>query len=287
MARLKLLVVTLAMLGALFGAACEGGEGDGAVVDFLEILPSDVNEIFYVNMAYLKNDGDLGNMFLLLEDTISEILSSGYGIRLDDLDLAFLAWSETDDERIFALGGLGNLGALRDELDNSAYGGGEVRGVEVWVDPATDGGAFAFLPNGNVLVTGSEDMMEDLLRRREERGSSIYDEVSNLFSSLSAESAVLHILPECISVLERIGCAFMGNSIERDNLQNKLSHVLAFESESDAEDYYGSILSTDSAYPRCEDTKYSRNGSLVTTEAVCGLITIYGPFWGFVEPLVP
>ena len=265
--RLKLIALTLAMLSALLGAACGGGGGSGEADAFLKMLPDDARGALYVNMAQVWEDGDLVHFRLMIEDQMDGDFSSDYGIRVRDV--GYIAFAEVDDYDIYVFGGLDDREALRDKLQAQGYEEKGIRGVEVWTRASKSREAFAFLPDGSVLVTENEELAEDLLRRRDRGSASLYEEVSHVASSLSTDIAVV-VKPYCPDSLD---CDFEGISFQKESSWDfRLKRVFAFSSEANAEDAYNrwvAPLTTANTY--CYNEKLSRDGSSLTYEVICDM----------------
>ena len=268
--KLKVLVVYLAALGTVFAAACGGGVGGGdAVDDFLKMLPGDAEGMIYVNVPQLLDDDELDSFRWAVYDELDDAdFLSDYGVLFSDL--AYIAFAEIDIDDIYFLGGLDAPESLMDELDEQGYDEGEIRGVEVWVDTSRYWEAFAFLPNGSVLVVEEEDLMDNLLRRRDRGSLSLYDETSGVLSRLSSQS-ILTAIGSCTS-----GCAFGGASVQKKGSRDaKVVFAEQYDSNDDAEDSYDDLLEDfaddvfDDDY--CDRPKLRRDGSVVSIEAVCSI----------------
>ncbi len=265
--KLKLVVATLAVLGALLGAACGGGGGSSEADAFLKMLPGDARGMLYVNMAQLQEDGDLRYFRRMVEGQLDDGFSSDYGINPGDV--TYIAFAEVDDYDIYVFGGPEDREALRGELRDQGYEEEEIRGIEVWVHASKYWEAFAFLPNGSVLVTEDEGLTEDLLRRRDRGSASLYDEVSDVISPLSTEIAVV-ASPYCSFSSD---CVFEGVSFEKQGSWDfKMKRVFAFGSQANAEDAYNRwVPPLDTANTYCYNEKLSRDGSSLTYEVICDM----------------
>ncbi len=265
--KLKLLVVNLVAFGALLAAACGGGgSGQGDADAFLKMLPGDAKGMLYVNMTRLQEDGDLLNFRRMVEGQLDDDFSSDYGISPGDV--TYIAFAEVGNYDVYVFGGAGNGEALRNVLQDRGYREKEIRGVEVWERASEDWEAFAFLPNGSVLLAEDEGLMEDLLRRRDRSTSSLYDEISDVMSPLSTETAML-VTPYCSFSSD---CVFEGISFEKESSWDfKLKTIIAFESEDNAEeahDHWDPVTTTNT---HCYNEKLSRAGSSVTYEVICDM----------------
>ncbi len=260
--KLRMLFVFLAMPVLLLASACGDG-ADGEVEDFLKMLPSDAEGMRFVNMAELQEDGALRSFRSLIVDRWDGIFAPGYGIR--PAGATYIAFSRVGRDRAFALGGLGGGETLRGVLQEG-YEEKEIHGVEVWRRGSGYWQAFAFLPNGTVLATEYEELMEDLLRRRDRGTPSLYDEVSDVMSPLSTEIAMV-VTPYCSFSLD---CILEGVSFEKEGLWDfRMKQVLAFESENNAEDAHARWEPSINRNPNCYNEKLGRDGSRLMYEVVC------------------
>ncbi len=264
--KLKTIVVTLAMLGAFLGAACGGGGDAGEADSFLRMLPGDAEGMLYVNMARLQEDGDLLHFRRMVEGQLDDDFSSDFGISTGDV--TYIAFAEVDDYDVYAFGGAGNGEALKNELQAQGYEEKDVRGIEVWAQTSEYWEAFAFLPNGSVLLAEDEGLMEDLLRRRDRGTSGLYDEVSDVKSPLSTEIAIV-VTPYCSFSSD---CIFEGVSFEKESSWDfKLKKVIAFESEDNAKEAHDRWSPVTTTNTHCYNEKVSRAGSSVTYEVICDM----------------
>ena len=274
--RITLIPVLLCFILAACGG---GGDGGGSVNDFMELLPRDAEGMVYVNTAQIMEDDDLRGLHReVAYEWASAEFSSDYGIRLRDT--SYVAFAEVDNDNIYALGGLevDDRDDLRDELDDYDYDEDEIRGVEVWVNTSAYLEAFAFLPNGSVLIAEYEDLMDDVLRRRERGGSSLQEEAGGLVSSLSS-GAVMVVTPYCGQVY-RSGtddCAFFGFSVEKEgSLDFKMKLVWEFEYVDEAEDLFDELeadLEEEDALidSDCDYARADQSESRVTLEITCDM----------------
>lgn len=267
MVRLELIVFTLAMLGALLGSACGGGGRAGEADAFLKVLPNDARGMLYVNMTRLQGDDDLRYFRQMIEGRLDDDFSSNYGISPGDV--TYIAFAEVGSYDVYVFGGLDDREALRGELRDQGYEEEEIRGIEVWLHTLEYWEAFAFLPNGSVMFTESEELMGDMLRRHNRGTASMYEEVSHVASSLSTDIAVV-VVPYCPDSLD---CDFEGVSFQKESSWDfKLKRVFAFSSEANAGyayDHWVPPLSNANTY--CYNEKLSRDGSSLTYEVICDM----------------
>lgn len=261
--KLKLLVVNLVAFGAILATACGGGGGGSGESDaFLRMLPGDAGGMLYVNMARLQEDGDLLYFRRMVEGQLDDDFSSDFGISPGDV--TYIAFAPG----IYVFGGAGDGEALRNVLQDRGYQKEEVRGVEVMARASENWEAFAFLPNGAVMLADDEELMEDLLRRRDRGTTSLYDEVSDVMSPLSTEIATV-VTPYCSFSSD---CIFEGVSFEKvSSWDFKLKTIIAFESEGNAEEAHDrwNPITTTNTY--CYNEKLSRDGNSVTYEVICDM----------------
>ncbi len=266
----RVFVVIMTMLCALLITSCVGGGGGGggdAVNDLLKMLPRDAEGALYVNTARLDDDDNLSDLRQDVADEWDDTnFYSNCGVRLRDL--RSIAFGEVNGDDVFILGELEDLDDLRDELDDQDYDEDEIRGVEVWLDTSEFWEAFAFLPNGSVLVAEEEDLMEDLLRRRDRGGSSMYDEVKGILPDLSAD---IYMVVGTDSDCYYSRCEVIGFSVEDASSRDfKTAFVLQFESADDADDAFESV--EDDAFDSdCDDPRGRRSGSRITIDITCDI----------------
>lgn len=213
-----LLLLAGSALLALSVAACGGG---GGPEEFMRMLSDDITRVVYSDIAAIRDDGDLRQLRRAME---SAWPFEAYYIDLRDLD--YVATSVEGSDPILFLGGLGDLDGLRDELDDLDYDDDEYRDVEIWVNGSSQWEAFAFLPGGNVL-TADYEALKDLLRRRDRGGTSFYDDIGDLWSSLPS-GVMRGIYDDC----NYRDCDFVGWSIAKENSWD-LKYTWAFEFDSD------------------------------------------------------
>ena len=257
-------VIVLLPLLLLFGVG-GGGGGGGSAENLIRMLSGDAEGVLYVDVAALEDDDDLSDLRRSVE---SDWDFDSYDIDLRNLD--YMAYAEEDGGGdVFLLGGVDDRD-LRDELDDRGYDD-EIDGVEVWVDSSSTWEAFAFLPGGGVLIAYYEEDMEDMLRRRDRGGSSLDDEMGDVWRDLP--SGYLRVglgAGNCDDTWD--GCEAAGVSLEKENSrEGKLVMLVEFDSERDAERAEDDI--EDDWFDRddCDDLAVSQSGSRVRAEVVCDL----------------
>jgi hypothetical protein len=283
--RTLLLIAGLALL-SLFVAACGGG---GGPEEFMRMLSDDATRIAYSDIAAISDDGDLRQLRRAME---SAWPFEPYYIDLRDLD--YVASSVEGSDPIVFFGGFDDLDGLRDELDDLDYDDDEYRDVEVWVNPSSQWESFAFLPGGNVLAADYE-ALKDLLRRRDRGGTSLYDDIGDLWSSLPS-GVMRGVYNDC----NYRDCDFVGWSIAKEDSRDfKYVWTFEFESDRDAqrglddiEDDFGLRNADDRRTPRptptpeesvfglrsLDDPRMSRDGRRVAVEMILDLDEIIDSF---------
>ena len=267
-----LLSVVLALLLAAALAACSGegdpGGGSGSAErgaeNFIKMLSGDAEGVANLDVAALEGDDGFSDLRRSVE---SDWDFDSYGIDL--WDLGYMAYAEEDSGGdVFLLGGADDRD-LRDELDDRGYDDDEIYGVEVWIDSSSTWEAFAFLPGGAVLIAYYEDDMEDMLQRRDRGGSSLDDELGDVWRALP--SGYLRAGgANCDDVAD--GCVGLGLSLEKENArEGKLVMLIEFDSERDAERAEDDIEDNWDDRDDCDDLAVSQSGSRVRAEVVCDL----------------
>ena len=232
----------------------------------MRMLSDDAAGVLYLDVAALDGDDDLRDLRRSVE---SDWDFDSYDLDLRDLD--YVAFSEEDGGGdVFLLSGVDDRD-LRDELDDRDYDEDEISGVEVWVDSSSTWEAFAFLPGGAVLIAYYEDDMEDMLRRRDRGGSSLDDELGDLWRELP--SGHTRVVGQGCDYAD---CDFIGISFEKKNSREvRIVLVLEFDSERDAEraeedveeDVEESVLDDED----CGDVDVRQDGRRVWAEGDCDI----------------
>lgn len=229
------------------------------------MLSDDTTRVVYSDIAAIRDDGDLRQLRKAME---SAWPFEAYYIDLRDLD--YVASSVEGSDLIFFLGGLGDLDGLRDELDDLDYDDDEYRDVEIWVNRSSQWEAFAFLPGGNVL-TADYEALKDLLRRRDRGGTSFYDDIGDLWSSLPS-GVMRGIYDDC----NYKDCDFVGWSIAKENSRDfRYAWTLEFDSDRDAERALDDI--EDDFGLRDPDDRRTRHPTPTPEEGVFGLRDLDDP----------
>ena len=257
-AALSLLLAAGACLGGGSGSAERGAD------NFIKMLSGDAESVVYLDVAALEDDDDLSDLRRSVE---SDWDFDSYDI--DPRDLDYMAYAEEDGGGdVFLLGGADDRD-LRDELDDRGYDDDEIYGVEVWIDSSSTWEAFAFLSGGAVLIAYYEDDMEDMLRRRDRGGSSLDDEVGDVWRALPS-GYLRAVGANCDDVAD--GCVGLGMSLEKENSrEGKLVMLVEFDSERDAERAEDDIEDGWDDRDDCDDLAVSQSGSRVRAEVVCDL----------------
>ncbi len=272
----RLLLGGIGALSLLLAAvACLGGGGSGAergAEDLMQMLSGDAESVAYLDVAALEDDDDFSNLRRSVE---SDWDFDSYDIDLWDLDYMALAVEDGGGD-VFLLAGADDRD-LRDELDDRGYDDDEVDGVEVWTDSSSTWVAFAFLSGGDVLIAEYEDDMEDMLRRRDRGGSSLDDEIGDVWRDLP--SGYLRMgTANCDDLAD--GCEVFGASMEkRTQREGKLVILIEFDSERNAERAEDDI-EDNWDNDDCDDPAVRQNGSRLRAEVVCDLdeFTSFGAF---------
>ena len=261
---LAAVVVLLPLL--LFGVVGGGGGGGGgSAEDLIKMLSGDAEGVLYLDVAALEDDDDLSDLRRSVE---SDWDFDSYDIDLRDLD--YMAYAEEDGGgHVYLLGGAGDRD-LRDELDDRGYDDDEIDGVEVWVDSSTTWEAFAFLPGGAVLIAYYEEDMEDMLRRRDRGGSSLDDEMGDVWRDLPSGYLRAGLgAANCDDTWD--GCEAVGVSLEKENSrEGKLVMLVEFDSERDAERAEDAI-EDDWDNDDCDNLAVRQSGSRIRAEVACAL----------------
>ena len=267
-----------ALLLLLAAGACLGGGGGGSAgggaEDFMQMLSDDARGVLYLDVAAIDGDVDLRDFRRSLE---SSWTFDSYD--LDLLDLDYVAFSEEDGGGdVYLLGGVDDRDDLKDELDDRDYDDDEIYGVEVWIDSSSTWEAFAFLPGGAVLIAYSEDDMEDMLRRRDRGGSSLDDELGDIWRELPSGHERIVIASGC----DYDDCDFYGFSVEKKNSREvRIVAVFEFESERDAERAEEDIEEDANEDEDCGDIDVKQDGRMVRVEGDCDIEEEYDSFNGF------
>lgn len=238
----------------------------------MQMLSDDAAWVLYLDVAEIDGDDDLRDFRRSLESIGG---FDDYDVDVRDLD--YMAISEEDSGGgVYLLGGVDDRD-LRDELDDRDYYDDDIYGVEVWVDSSSTWEAFAFLPGGAVLIAYSEDDMEDMLRRRDRGGSSLDDELGDVWRDLPSGYMRLVTSAEC----DYDDCEVFGFSVEKKNSREaKVVGLFEFESERDAERAEEDIEDDTNEDEDCGDADVKRDGRMVRVEGVCDLDEL-DPFGGF------
>ena len=218
----------------------------------------------YLDVAAIGGDDDLRDFRRSAESNWD---FDAYDLDFRDLD--YMAFSEEDGGGdVYLLGGVDDRD-LRDELDDRDYDDDdEIDGVEVWVDSSSTWEAFAFLPGGAVLIAYSEDDMEDMLRRRDRGGSSLDDEIGDVWRDLPSGYMRMVTSAEC----GYDDCEVFGLSLEKENSREaKIVLLFEFESERDAERAEEDIEEDSNEDEDCGDIDVRQDGRRVRVEGVCDL----------------
>ncbi len=232
----------------------------------MQMLSADAAGVLFLDVAAIDGDADLGDFRRSAE---SDWAFDAYGIDLRDLD--YMAYAEEDGGGdVYLLGGADDRD-LRDELDDRGYDDDEIDGVEVWTDSSSTWEAFAFLPGGAVLIAYYEDDMEDMLRRRDRGGSSLDDEMGDVWRDLPPGYLRVGIgTGSCDDAWD--GCKVAGVSLEKkkNSREGKLVMLVEFDSERDAESAKDDI-EDNWDNDDCDDLVVRQSGSRVGAEVVCDL----------------
>ena len=260
--------LSLLLAACLGGGSLGGGSGSAGrgAEDLMQMLSADATGVLFLDVAAIDGDADLGDFRRNAE---SDWAFDAYGIDLRDLD--YMAYAEEDGGGdVYLLGGADDRD-LRDELDDRGYDDDEIDGVEVWTDSSSTWEAFAFLPGGAVLIAFYEDDMEDMLRRRDRGGSSLDDEIGDVWRDLPPGYLRVGIgTGSCDDTWG--GCKVAGVSLEKkeNSREGKLVMLVEFDSERDAERAKNDI-EDNWDNDDCDDLAVRQSGSRVRAEVVCDL----------------
>ena len=261
---------------ALLLAACGGGGRASNVADAMRLLPRNAEGLLYVDVDELFAEPDLRPLRRSFEDEWDYTdLEDDFGI--DFGDLRYVAFGEVDGDAFFILGGLDGLEDLRDELDDGGYDEDEFRNIEIWVDRSSFWEAFAFMPDGRVVIAEYEDGIEDVIRRFDRKGPSLFDDASDLVSALPS-GVIITVLPDC--GIE--DCDFFVFSIDKkDHRDLNVVLGLDFHSERDAERAIDDLEEDLEEALDCYDTDVTQAGERIIASAVCDTDLIAEDFEGF------
>ena len=230
------------------------------------MLSGDAEGVLYLDVAAIEDDDDLSDLRRSVE---SDWDFDSYDLDLRDLD--YVVFSEEDGGGdVYLLGGVDDRD-LRYELDDLDYDDDEISGVEVWIDSSSTWEAFAFLPGGAVLIAYYEEDMEDMLRRLDRGGSSLDDEMGDLWRELPSGHR-RGVGYGC----DYAGCDFLGVSFEKKNSREvRIALVLEFDSARDAvrakEDVEEEAEEATLDDEDCGDIDVSQDGRMVRVEGDCDI----------------
>ena len=242
----------------------------------MKLLPRDAERVIHVDVPEtLKALEDQRDARDDLEDEWEDLgLSDTYDIDIRDLDS--IASGETDDgDWVFLLAGL-DLEDLRDALDDEDYDEDEIGDVEVWINTSYRWEAFAFL-DGSALIADDEDVMEDMLRRRERGSSSYHDEAGDFWSDVPA-GAGKYITTDCDSY-----CLFYGYSFARKGSDE---FELVAIGEYDDDDRVDLIYESweDDEISGCDGPQMKQSGMQVRQEYDCDIDVLEDFRWDLRRP---
>lgn len=267
------LLLTALALVLLLAVACGGGGGGGSAGDLLKLLPpDDTDSVTYVDIpGVIEALDDHRRLRSDLEDEWDR-QDFAEDLDIDVRDLDYVAYADTDDGYVVMLGGVDEED-LRDALDDEDYDDDEIRDVEAWLNPSRRWEAFAFV-DGAVLAATDEDLMEDMLRRRDRGSSSFQDEAGDLWGAVPAGVAKQLEAQYCGP-----GCLMVVWSVEDKGPEDlKLNVVGEYEDEDEAEDFYDEV--EDDGLLDCDDVDASRDGERVRIKGNCG-IDVIRPLFDF------
>ena len=259
-------------LALVLAVACGGG-GGGSSGDLLKLLPpDDTDSVAYVDIpGAVKALEDHRRLRNDLEDEWDR-QDFAEDLDIDVRDLDYVAYADTDDGYVVMFGGVDEED-LRDALDDEDYDDDEIRDVEAWLNPSRRWEAFAFV-DGAVLAATNEDLMEDMLRRRDRDSSSFHDEAGDLWGAVPAGVAKQLEAQYCGS-----GCLMVAWSVEDKGPEDlKLTVVGEYEDEDEAEDFHDEV--EHDGLLDCDDVDADLDGEQVRVEGNCD-IDVLGPLFDF------
>lgn len=226
------LVVLLA--ASLTGAGCASGN---ALADMVAKVPGDTASLKYVDVAALRNDDDLAELYDSWKATVDARLES-HGITSADVNV--FALGTGTGMRFTLLKGGFDLDQVRDKLEGFGFDDGEYKGVEVWeLEPGSpyDSDPRVALMD-DMIILGNEAGVEGCIKVIEEGDTSMLKKV-DIKEVVDRIPVGLYVDLEKNELAGLIvkGFEAYGLSAQKEDSDTlDIAGVAKFEDEDDAED---------------------------------------------------
>ena len=217
----------LVSLAIIMIAGCSSAGGSASAM--MEKMPWDTSQLTYVNVASLRDNAALDDLYDEWRDGTGQMLSA-HGI--DRNSVSSMAYGS----EITIIAGSFDLAAVREELDDRDYDDDEYRGVEVWEKPY--GNELVAL-KGSLVIMGPEDPVKECIRVMEGSEDSFADKqhAADVMNKLPGGLLVHVSMSNWLSGMLLGGFEALGMSAQKaDEYTLRVTFVLKFDDQAYAED---------------------------------------------------
>ena len=251
------------MAASLTGAGCSSGS---ALADMVAKVPGDTMSFKYVDVAALRGDDDLSEIYDAWKATVDARLEA-HGITSGDVNV-FVFGTSTGMRYTLLKGGF-DLDQVRDRLEDRDFDDGEYKGVEIW-EPK-EGSGYDSDPRvalmDDMIVLGDESGVEGCIKVMKEGDTSFLKKV-DIKEVVDRTPAGLYVDLEknVLAGLIVKGFEAYGLSAQKEDSDTlDITGVAKFEDDDDAED--GADAIDTMLKTVFEDVDVSQDGDFLTAAA--------------------
>ncbi len=248
---------------SLTGAGCSSGN---ALADMVAKVPGDTMSFKYVDVAGLRGDDDLSEIYDAWKAAVDARLEA-HGITSGDVNV-FVFGTGTGMRYTLLKGGF-DLDQVRDRLEDRGFDDGEYKGVEIW-EPE-DGSGYDSDPRvalmDDLIILGDESGVEGCIKVMKEGDTSFLKKV-DIKEVVDRTPAGLYVDLEknVLAGLIVKGFEAYGLSAQKEDSDTlDIAGVAKFEDDDDAEDGADAIDNMLKAV--FEDVDVSQDGDFLTAAA--------------------